>query len=267
MFVVTLCLFLLSRLTISVSVTADNVPPYVKQCYEGDPEVIQCFKSSLHHLTPYLANGISEIELPSVEPFRMEELSLSLTTGPNGYKVSLRDIDIYGASNFSVQKLKLSEHGKPFETRINIPQLRINSRYESSGVLIILPASGNGTFNGQFDDLNAIVKGTTSVNIKDGVKYLHVDKLIVDIAMKNVKMNVKNIYKNNMILTQAINLFLRENGQEVVRVMLPQLRKKLAALFMTISNKLLSHLPLDVFYVPLSKQNEDKTEPKISDII
>jgi hypothetical protein len=50
--------------------------------------------------------GIAEIEMPSVEPFRMDELSLSLTTGPNGYKVTLRDLDIYGASNFSVSDLK-----------------------------------------------------------------------------------------------------------------------------------------------------------------
>lgn len=80
--------------------------PYVKQCYEGDPQLIQCFIGALHHLRPYLATGIKEIELPSVEPFRMEELSLSLTTGPNGYKVTLRDIDIYGASNFTVTKMK-----------------------------------------------------------------------------------------------------------------------------------------------------------------
>jgi hypothetical protein len=44
--------------------------------------------------------------MPSVEPFRMDELSLSLTTGPNGYKVTLRDLDIYGASNFTVTDLK-----------------------------------------------------------------------------------------------------------------------------------------------------------------
>lgn len=59
----------------------------------------------MYHLQPYLATGIKEIELPSVEPFLMEELTLSLTSGPNGYKVSLKDIDVYGASNFTVEKL------------------------------------------------------------------------------------------------------------------------------------------------------------------
>lgn len=86
---------------------SNQIPaPYVKQCYEGDPNLIECFISALHHLRPYLATGIDEIMLPTVEPFKMDELSLSLTTGPNGYKVTLSDMDIYGASNFTVSKMK-----------------------------------------------------------------------------------------------------------------------------------------------------------------
>ncbi|KAJ8916724.1 hypothetical protein NQ315_013928, partial [Exocentrus adspersus] len=228
--------------------------PYVKQCYEGDPEVIKCFISALHHLRPYLAKGIPDIELPSVEPFIMEELSLSLTTGPNGYKVSLKNIDIFGASNFTMTKMKLSENGKPFEAIINIPQLQIHSRYQSSGVLIILPASGNGTFHGKLEGLRATIKGRTSVNERDNLKYLHVDSLDVDIQVKNVHLAVSNIYRNNVILTQAINLFLRENGMEVFKIMLPQLTKKLSGLFMSIANQLLTHVAIEMFYVPRDLQ-------------
>lgn len=111
-----------------------------------------------------------------------------------------------------------------------------------------------------------------SVNERENLKFLHVDALNVDLNVKNLRMTVKNIYKNNRILSElrkisvklskffvlaeAINLFLRENGQEVFKVMKPQLRKKLSALFMSITNKLLTHVPIEVFYVPLSKQTQ-----------
>jgi len=52
-----------------------------------------------------LSTGIDEIELPPVEPFRMDSLSLAITGGSNGYKITLRDIDLFGASNFSIQKV------------------------------------------------------------------------------------------------------------------------------------------------------------------
>lgn len=80
--------------------------PYIKQCHEGDPELIKCLIGALHHLKPYLGKGIPEIELPRIEPFKMGDLELSLTTGPNGYKVTLKDIDVFGASNFTLRNLK-----------------------------------------------------------------------------------------------------------------------------------------------------------------
>ena len=77
--------------------------------------LIQCFISSLHHLKPYLAKGIPEIDLPTVEPFRMDSIKLSLGSGPRGYRVELTDIDIYGASNFTVDQMKYAT----FHSRIS----------------------------------------------------------------------------------------------------------------------------------------------------
>jgi hypothetical protein len=41
----------------------------------------------------------------------------------------------------------LSHDGEPFQAHIKFPELKINARYTSSGVLIILPASGQGNFH------------------------------------------------------------------------------------------------------------------------
>ncbi|XP_025834600.1 uncharacterized protein LOC108734160 isoform X2 [Agrilus planipennis] len=228
-----------------------KVPPYVKQCHEADPKLMECFISALHHLRPYLATGITEIELPSVEPFRMDELSLSLTGGPSGFKVTLADIDIYGASNFTVTKIRLGEKNQPFEGKIRIPSLRIDSKYRSSGILIILPASGNGTFHAKFENILATVKGTTSFNSKsDNNRYLNVDSLNIDLLVGKVNMGVTKVFGNNRLLTEATNLFLRENGHEVLKIMSPQLTRKLATVFQSIANKLLTYVPVSTFLVP-----------------
>uniref|UniRef100_A0A6P7GYI4 Uncharacterized protein LOC114348429 n=1 Tax=Diabrotica virgifera virgifera TaxID=50390 RepID=A0A6P7GYI4_DIAVI len=97
---------------------------------------------------------------------------------------------------------RLATETQPFEARIHIPFLKINSRYESSGVLIILPASGNGTFNGLLEDVLATVRGTSSINERDGSKYLHIDTLKVELDVKNLGLEVKNIFKNNAVLSK-----------------------------------------------------------------
>lgn len=242
-------LLLLGTLSLVRAVTQD-LPPYVKQCQAADPKLVQCITASLHHLRPYLAQGIPEIEMPSVEPFRMDELSLSLTTGPNGYKVTLRDLDIFGASNFTISDLKLSQGSEPFQAHIKIPELKINARYTSSGVLIILPASGQGNFHSTLGDILATVQGTKSSRQRAGQEYLHIDTLDIDLNIKTVRMVVKKVFNNNRILAEATNLFLRENGHEVLKAMMPQLRQKLSDVFKGISNQLLTHVPIDMLLLP-----------------
>lgn len=45
----------------------------------------------------------------------------------------------------------------------------------------------------------------------------------------------------------ATNLFLRENGKEILQAMLPQLQKKLSQEFSKIGNALLKHVPIEDF--------------------
>ncbi|KAK2576597.1 hypothetical protein KPH14_005267 [Odynerus spinipes] len=231
----------------STTLSTDSIPEYVKQCSRSDPKVKSCLIDAVHHLRPYLKLGIPEIELPSVEPFRMDELTLSLTGGTNGYKVQLRELYVRGASNYTVEDIQL---GSPFEAIVRMPALALDAQYTSSGVLIILPASGNGTFHARFDDVRALVKGSVSTTIRDEKTYLKVEKLDVELSVKNVNMRVRKIYRNNRILTEATNLFLRENGQEVLKAMEPQLKRKLSVLFAGIVNQLLRHVPVETFLLP-----------------
>lgn len=44
--------------------------------------------------------------MPSVEPFKMDQLSLQLTGGPQGYRINLKNMEVFGASNFTVRQIK-----------------------------------------------------------------------------------------------------------------------------------------------------------------
>lgn len=44
--------------------------------------------------------------MPSVEPFIMDSLSLQLTSGPQGYRITLKNMEVFGASNYTVNSIK-----------------------------------------------------------------------------------------------------------------------------------------------------------------
>lgn len=56
----------------------------------------------------------------------MDELTLSLTGGTNGYRIQLRELYIKGASNFTVEDIKL---GSPFEAIVRMPALILDAHY------------------------------------------------------------------------------------------------------------------------------------------
>ncbi|CAD7091845.1 unnamed protein product [Hermetia illucens] len=245
-------MFQLTLIGVSVALLAiaANAPPeYIKQCRKSDPQIIECYKQSLQHLSPYLAKGIPSIEMPSVEPFIMDTLDLQLTDGPQGYKISMKNIEVFGASNYQVKSIKLSENDKPFEATIIIPKLSIETKYTSSGVLLIIPASGGGDLHGVFQGVTAHLLGKVSTKVKNGKTYLHVDHLNLDLDFKSVKLSISNVLHNNQVLTDASNLFLRENGLEVAQTMRPQLQKRLSSVFGRIANQLLKYVAVEDFLI------------------
>ncbi|KAM8704551.1 hypothetical protein ACLKA7_009064 [Drosophila subpalustris] len=238
-------LCVLAAISQLICLTRAEAPAYIQQCPRDDPKLTDCLIGSLEHLRPYLASGIPEIELPPVEPFKMDSLALQLTEGPQGYKITLKNMEAFGASNFEVKSLKLGENGgEPFKARIFMPKLKIEAKYTSSGVLLIIPASGGGDFHAIFDGVTADLTGKTSLR----GKYLHVDGLSIVLDVKKANMNISGAFNNNRILLEATNLFLRDNSQIVLEAMQGQLQKKLASEFGKLANQLLKNVPIDQFY-------------------
>lgn len=57
---------------------------------------------------------------------QMDELKLSLTGGANGYTIRLKELLVRGASNYTVEDIKL---GSPFEAVIRMPTLVLDAQY------------------------------------------------------------------------------------------------------------------------------------------
>lgn len=70
---------------------------------------------------------------------QMDELTLSLTGGTNGYKIQLRDLYVKGASNYSVEDIKL---GSPFQAIIRMPALILDAHYSRYVIIRLLNKRG-----------------------------------------------------------------------------------------------------------------------------
>lgn len=52
-------------------------------------------------------------------------------------------------------RFRLKNGNAPFEVKLKIPKMILDAKYTSTGILIVIPANGNGTFHaemGKFSD-------------------------------------------------------------------------------------------------------------------
>lgn len=97
---------------------------------------------------------------------------------------------------------RLSENNRPFEARVAIPRLTIRAKYTSSGVLLIIPASGSGDFDAVLDGVIADLKGQVTTTDRAGKTFMHVDSLALELNVKKVRMHIAKVFKNNRILSK-----------------------------------------------------------------
>ena len=79
---------------------------YLHVCHREDPKLTECMKESIETLRPYLARGIPELDIPSIDPIHLGDLIVAESVPGQGVSISAKDIKAYGPSNFKLKKLK-----------------------------------------------------------------------------------------------------------------------------------------------------------------
>ncbi|XP_008482109.1 uncharacterized protein LOC103518801, partial [Diaphorina citri] len=127
---------------------------YLHSCSRSDPSVNECLTESANNLAQYFKRGIPELGIGNVEPIIIDEIHLSLGSGPNGYRATFRDINAYGVSNLTVIGARSDLSTNQFQFTFYVPKISVRGHYRSSGVLIMVPATGGGEYWGEYGKLD-----------------------------------------------------------------------------------------------------------------
>lgn len=93
---------------------------YILPCRKSDPQINTCIKSSFNHLRPYLGKGLRELNVPAMEPLRIEQIAMENNAGNIRIKALFSDVIAHGASNWTVRDVR---------TDIKVLKLSLNTRH------------------------------------------------------------------------------------------------------------------------------------------
>ncbi|XP_044742933.1 protein takeout [Chrysoperla carnea] len=235
-------------LVVFVSTTlAFDQPYFVQHCYKADPHVNECLKDSGNLLAEYFRRGIPELGVTEAEPILIDDIGISLGNGPDGYRASFHNIEAYGVSNLTVTNVRSDLDTYQYQISFYIPRITAKAKYKSSGVLILVKASGSGDYWGEYEGVKVKIYFKAQPHKIQGDTYLSLEQMKLDFSVKNIKMGVENVHDGNTVLQAALNLFINTNAQDLLKEMKPDLKKKLVAIMSNFIQNLFAYIPYEAW--------------------
>nr|CAD7264024.1 unnamed protein product [Timema shepardi] len=126
------------------SLSNDIGAKWLLTCRREDPEISECIRRLFEHMFPALAVGIPEIGVKRFEPLYIKKLALTKGHGAVVISGSFTDILAHGPSNATTKYALFDLKNRIFELGIDIPEILVESEYDLSGKILILPLVGSG---------------------------------------------------------------------------------------------------------------------------
>ncbi|XP_055633724.1 uncharacterized protein LOC129774053 [Toxorhynchites rutilus septentrionalis] len=236
-----------------------DLPEYLHVCHRDDPKLTECMKQSIETLRPYLARGIPELDIPSIEPINLGDLIVAESVPGQGISITAKDIKAYGPSNFRLKKLSVVEYGKVYSFELELPHLYVEGRYVVDGRIILLPVKGAGKFTGNFTQGvgNVRIKGDRKVI--NGKNHLSLAKLDIKIRVGDGKIKLENLFGGDRTLGEIINQTINQNFSLISHELIPLIEKALQRIFKRTGNKILERFPEEVLFPWLRLRHVNKS--------
>lgn len=131
-------------------------------------------------ILPNAANGIAELNIPQLEPYYVKKLTIQQDGQiPIRFKLFFKSLAYNGWSQVKVTKLKIPKgniDNEKLNFNLYVPLVIQKASYNIDGTVIVLPIKGNGLSNMTFVESNMKFRSTTKSLIRNGEKFIQIDK-------------------------------------------------------------------------------------------
>ncbi|XP_012275315.1 protein takeout [Orussus abietinus] len=223
------------------------IPEYILPCRRSDPLIDACIQKTFNHLRPYLVKGIPELELPPIEPLTIPELGMENGQGAVRVSALFSNITAIGPGNYSITKIRVDLKSLRMDLHLTIPKIELQGRYEVTGNVLLFPIQSRGEFWAFFGEVAAIARVQGVQEVRDGVRYLRIARLLIDFSLGRARFRVIDELNGNNVIGQAMNQFLNQNAKEIIEEMRPAASSSIAQHFQSFLNTAFTKVPMKVW--------------------
>ncbi|KAH8255496.1 hypothetical protein KR038_004736 [Drosophila bunnanda] len=219
----------------------------IPTCREGDLNINECIKQGLQQITPRMKYGISELNIPPLDPFEMGKSSYNYNAGVLQGRISMKKVVVRGLSDGIVDKVdfRLKNRRVRMEILSHVPQLLVEGLYKADIKLNDLKLNPKGAFNVTMTNVAMRARPMGELYDRDGHTYLRLTKLETEPKVEDL-----HFYANGLVPDPALNDvildFINQYWRQLYQAMLPETLATWQPMILKSTNDFFAALPFDM---------------------
>ncbi|KAF7386007.1 hypothetical protein HZH66_011849 [Vespula vulgaris] len=180
-----------------------DLPDFLHVCKRSDPNIVNCITESVEYLKPYLQKGVPEYNIPSLEPLLLKQL---IASEKSGLRINAKNVEAYGASDFTITNLKVNLDELIFAMEIKLPHLHVKGTYEINGKILLLPIEGSGPMTGNFTQCTgSVTVHAMKRQLPNGENHVQIDEFKMRITVGKARLKIeRETERKKKIIVSAI---------------------------------------------------------------
>ncbi|CAG9840035.1 unnamed protein product [Diabrotica balteata] len=219
--------------------------PYLKPCHKKH-NFSACAMESAKYAIPFLLAGDRNLGLPSFSPM---EIPLIEVRGSGDFKVTLKNIKVYGLENVKPLVIDVDFEKRKAHVLSTIPTLIITAEYKVEGHILIFALNGDGPANLTLSDGIYTYDFEWTLEKRHGEQHAKIVKSNFDYKLKHVKYYFKDVIKGDRLLSDRINQVLNENWEVVDEDLRDSVRQTLLIIHDDLFAKVFTRIPIRFLFL------------------
>ncbi|KAH8383773.1 hypothetical protein KR009_010409 [Drosophila setifemur] len=226
-------------------------PAFLPSCRIYEPGFTKCSTNSIQKLLEQLGIGIPEVleRFGPFDPMRVRNIIFKQDNNEVAtIRANLTELVVKGFSQTKVKESRVSKKDFGWQTKLYLPKMRLDGKYEMAGRILLIPLSGSGKIFIEIDDLDILLLTKTRLYEKGGFTFDNVTAVRVQLNLTRVRTNLDNLFNGrSKEVERSTNQFFNDNWRDFYEALKPLIIETVESILFDVMSTVFHLIPANFF--------------------
>ncbi|XP_016969588.2 protein takeout [Drosophila rhopaloa] len=226
-------------------------PAFLPSCRIYEPGFTKCSTNSIQKLLDQLNIGIPEVveRFGPFDPMRVRDIVFKQDNNEVAtIRANLTELVVKGFAKTKVKESRVSKKDFGWQTKIFLPKMRLDGKYEMAGRILLIPLSGSGKIFIEIDDLDILLLTKTRLYEKGGFTFDNVTAVRAQLNLTKVRTYLDNLFNGrSKEVERSTNQFFNDNWRDFYEALKPLIVETVENILFDVMSTVFHLIPANFF--------------------